>query len=148
MTEKEKFLLIKDLCARLPYNLVINCTEEDDEKTNFDCFLAPDMIKDIKSETSYWIIKPYLRPLSSMTKEERKEFLTLLLDKHSYLFYIDDNGVINGKSTDIFGEGINSVLFSSENVSQYIDWLNKKGFDYRGLIPMGLALEASDDMYR
>jgi len=73
MTKEEKQLLLKELCARLPYNVIINCTEEDDEETNFNCFLAPDMIKDIKSETACWIIKPYLRPMSSMTDEERDE---------------------------------------------------------------------------
>ena len=78
MTQEEKQLLLKDLCARLPYNVRINCTEEDDERTNFDCFLASDMIKDIKSETAYWIIKPYLRPMSSMTEEEKEEARNLI----------------------------------------------------------------------
>jgi hypothetical protein len=117
MTQKQKELLLKDLCARLPYNLVINCTEEDDEKTNFNCFLAPDMIKDIKSETAYWIIKPYLRPMSSMTNSEVVE--------RNILFYS-----------------------GPECKYQLNDWLDEHMFDYRGLIPMGLALEATEDMYK
>ena len=124
MTQENKELLLKDLCARLPYNIVINCTEEDDEKTNFNCFLAPDMIKDIKSETAYWIIKPYLRPMSSMTEEEKIESLEFAWE--------DDYG---------------RLASYEENIPKYIDWLNKKMFDYRGLIPMGLALEAPKGMY-
>ena len=125
MTQEEKSLLIKDLCARLPYNVVINCTEEDDEKTNFNCFLAPDMIKDIKSETAYWIIKPYLRPMSSMTEEEEKEYAKIIV-----------------KSQDCSLENSESATTMAN------DWYLSKGFDVRGLIPKGLALEASKDMYK
>jgi hypothetical protein len=122
MTQKQKELLLKDLCARLPYNLVINCTEEDDEKTNFNCFLAPDMIKDIKSETAYWIIKPYLRPMSSMTEEEKKEYA-------------------------MFFRAFSCSMYERESVER-IDWLQAHHFDYRGLIEEGLALEAPEDMYK
>lgn len=61
-------------------------------------------------------IKPYLRPMSSMTEEEYDELCELANSK-----FIGD--------------------------SKEIDWLNKKMFDYRGLIPMGLALEAPEEMY-
>ena len=61
-------------------------------------------------------VKPYLRPLSSMTKEEEYEYHNICVCP------------IN-KPWDV------------------TDWLNKKGFDYRGLIPMGLALEAKEGMY-
>lgn len=124
MTQEEKEILLKDLCAMLPYNVVINCTEEDDEKTNFNCILAPDMIKDIKSETAYWIIKPYLRPMSSMTDEEREEYENLCLF-HGCKAY-----------------SINTIV-----AYELIDWLNKHHFDYRGLIQMGLALEATEWVY-
>lgn len=72
MNKKDKDLLLKDLCARLPYNIVINCTEDDDKRTNFKCFFTGDMVKDIQNEVATWNIKPYLRPMSSMTEEERK----------------------------------------------------------------------------
>ena len=124
MTQEEKQLLLKDLCARLPYNVVINCTEEDDEKTNFNCFLAPDMIKDIKSETAFWVVKPYLRPMPSMTEEEEIESLEFAWE--------DDYG---------------RLASYNENIPKYIDWLNAYHFDYRGLIEKGLALEAPKGMY-
>ena len=124
LTIEDKKLLLKDLCARLPYNVIINCTEEDDKKTNFNCFLAPDMIKDIKSETAYWIIKPYLRPMSSMTKEEEKEHVEIVF-----------------KSQDC-------SLENNESATTIVnDWYLSKGFDVRGLIPKGLALVAPKEMY-
>jgi hypothetical protein len=126
MTKEDKELLLKDLYARLPYNVVVNYTEEDDEKTNFNCFLAPDMIKDIKSETAYWIIKPYLRPMSSMTEEEIKEFI-LISDTVLWL-----------------GDKRSTCILSLEQ----IDWLNEHHFDYRGLIEKELALEAPEGMYK
>ena len=121
MNKEDKEILLKDLSARLPYNVIINCTEEDDEKTNFDCFLSPDMIKDIKSETAYWIIKPYLRSMSSMTKEEYEEYYNI-----SY--------------------GINNIG-SKYKYYDLCDWFNKHHFDYRELIEKGLALEAPKGMY-
>lgn len=120
MTQEDKELLLKDLCARLPYRVVINCTEEDDERTNFNCFLVPDIIRDIKSETAYWIIKPYLRPMSSMTEEE----------KETYQMFFNEDGLLN------------------TSIDTYLDWLLEGNFDFRGLIPRGLALEAPEDMYK
>ena len=131
MTQEDKSLLLKDLCARLPYNVIVNCTEEDDEETNFNCFLAPDMIKDIKSETAYWIIKPYLRPMSSMTPEEMKTYRTLQDTACSYHYE--------------FGDIVDDFLYFDNDIS--LDYLNSIHIDYRGLIPMGLALEAKERMY-
>ena len=135
MTQEEKQLLLKDLCARLPYNVIINCTEEDDEKTNFNCFLASDMIKDIKSETAYWIIKPYLRSMSSMTEQEKDELYTAM----DWYGEIDESG-------NVYTKGQEKVY--RETFYEYTDWLNEHHFDYRGLIPMGLALKAPEGMYK
>ena len=122
MAKEEKELLLKDLCARLPYRVVINCTEEDDERTNFNCFLVPDIIKDIKLETAYWIIKPYLRPMSSMTEGEKKEYAK-------------------------FFRAFSCSMYERESVER-IDWLNSHHFDYRGLIEKGLALPSPEEMYK
>ena len=66
--------------------------------------------------------KPYLRPMSSMTEEEENELATIC---------------VRG--------GYKYSVFKSYLVD---DWLNAHHFDYRGLIPMGLALEAPDGMYK
>ena len=63
-------------------------------------------------------VKPYLRPMSSMTVEERFEY-----------------------------NGFDGYIFSDEDVIIKIDWLNKHHFDYRGLIKKGLAIEAPENMY-
>lgn len=68
------------------------------------------------------IIKPYLRPMSSMTEEEQKEY-----DVFCCKPYL----------------GIDETT-----ASNFVDWLNKKMFDYRGLIPRGLAIEAPENMYK
>lgn len=72
-------------------------------------------------------IRPYLRLLSSMTEEEQKEFVKF-------------------HCTTLCPIVMDSAL-TVENESSMIDWLNRKMFDYRGLIPKGLALEAPEGMY-
>ena len=123
MKTEEKQLLIKDLCARLlygvkvrldtgdkafdtdlvglPCNITVNIHDKENYETIEECFI--------------WNIKPYLRPMSSMTEEEE-------------IYY-------------------NTVYFTL-NFYKKEDWLNKNMFDYRGLIPMGLALEAKEGMYK
>ena len=117
MKQEEKDLLLKDLCGRLQYNLhcrVFKLNGEIKENDDILYGIIGDNVVTLKSDKDeclmYYQIKPYLRSMSSMTKEEKayKEFY----------FKWDDY-------TDW----------------DYVDWLNKKGFDYRGLIPMGLALE-------
>lgn len=155
MTQEDKKLLLKDLCARLPYGVL--CKTDNKILQLKDVYVDGAVgnegqlrLSNCKYGGIYQSIdevRPFLRPMSSMTENEKEEILTLFFGKDSRLFYINDSGVVNGKSTDFFGEGINNVLFSPENVSRYTDWLNKKMFDYRGLIPMGLSLEATDGMY-
>jgi len=128
MTKEEKRLLIKDLCARLPYNVIIRCTDSD---TDYKCFLTVDILNELLNNTEYYDYKPYLRPMSSMTKEEFDEYMRFI--KHSWegIDKEEDDYYIKVKDRDI-----------------YTDWLLSHHFDYRGLIPMGLALEAPEGMYK
>ena len=124
MNNKERALLKKDLCGRLPYNVKI-------EANVCPRALFP---MDVVAEN---LPRPYLRPMSSMTEDERKDF-----EKASQ------------KDIDIALNEVNrqykskidkyAPLLSTHNK---FDWLNEHHFDYRGLIPMGLALEAPEDMY-
>lgn len=121
MTQEDKELLLKDLCARLPYNVIINCTDSD---TDYNCFLTTDIVNELFHNIEYYNYKPYLRPMSSMTEEEIKEFTS-----------ITENVLVIGKKyTAILG--IDSI-----------NWLLEKHFDFRGLIEKGLALEAPEGMY-
>ena len=121
MTQEDRQLLLKDICARLPYELKVKC-----EKYPFPVtILYADNINEVKFvETGgiehICLIKPYLRPMLSMTGEEHVKL------KAAY-----DNG-----SNGLFDE------------YSHIDWLNANHFDYRGLIERGLALEAPEGMYK
>ena len=70
-------------------------------------------------------VRPYLRPLSSMTEEEDKD----------WQFY-----------KNRIAESCDELL--NERIMELHDWFHRKHFDYRGLIPMGLALEAPKGMYK
>ena len=138
MTEQDKQLLLKDLCARLPYNTIVRIYTEgtsyskfhDEELENIDC--------DYVNGWTISIVKPYLRPMSSMTEEEREEWADLFNLELDKLNEIDDENKAEELAPYYFGK--------SHQVS--IDWLNTHHFDYRGLIPMGLAIEAEEGMYK
>ena len=117
MTQEHKELLLKDLCARLPYGLKYNYGGYDgcDYTMNrIDCN-AVDCAFPIEN------VKPYLFPLSSMTEEQYDQL------------YIDSR--VKNDSIDI--------LDALANDMDAIDWLNKNHFDYRELIEKGLAIDAT-----
>lgn len=74
MTQEEKQLLLKDLCARLPYQPMCEFTDTEDDFCTATAALGYSLRDFIAGKV---IIKPYLRPMSSMTKEEWKEYLNL-----------------------------------------------------------------------
>ena len=125
MTQEEKELLFKDLSARLPYGVKIELTWwVMGEGTCINTTLEPDHIEQLlNDEYGDTEIKPYLRPMSSMTKEEEDEFVSF---------------------TDTmfrFGEDDSLCVLPLDAIS----WLNKKMFDYRGLIEKGLAIEVTKE---
>ena len=120
MTNEEKQFLFRDLCVRLPYGVRVklNGRREKSNKLTIDWLYAYSRhIEDIK---------PYLRPMSSMTDMEKQQFNLLSMNR-----IVPD------------GFGKNIQMFSLK----CIDWFNSHHFDYRGLIEMGLALEAPEGMY-
>jgi hypothetical protein len=123
MTQEDKELLLKDLCEKLPYKTYVKT----EKGIGYVYAINTSQLIEISvaNESEYWSevfnidkIKPYLRPMSSMTEEE----------KIDYRAFFNYDGV--------------------EYPEEYIDWLNKHYFDYRGLIEKGLAIEAPDDMYK
>lgn len=135
MTQEEKELLLKDLSARLPYGVKIELTWwVMGEGTCINTTLEPDHIEQLlNDEYGDTEIKPYLRPLSSMTEEEFDDMFNKLYSAQEEFFR-------NCSNVDTIGKII-------ANDSVRYDYLNKKMFDYRGLIPKGLAIEASEGMY-
>lgn len=126
MTQEDKQLLLQDLCARLPYGVIVEIKSYGQETQkpwfgelsckDLDCFLH---------DVAYKSIKPYLRPLSSMTEEEKHQ-----LSQYACI------------GEDLNGEFIDEV--QRKDCAAYIDWLNKNMFDYRGLIPKGIAISTEE----
>lgn len=138
MTPDEKELLIRDLCERLPYGVIMNVTEPGDDSVNFNCFLGPDIIKEMVSETSHFKYRPYLRPMSSMTREEMSQ---MKADTCPFGTGTFDSQYLCCPMSH-FGEMISYTF-----MHDILVWLRKHHFDFMGLIEKGLALEAPEMMY-
>ena len=164
MTQKNKELLLKDLNARLNYGVIVDYKEDEYDFHNWKistlhalAYSQSDSL--INTDSDGWIeyneykgcgmstgsrplhiekTLPFLRPISSMTKEEKKELLNRL--PKCWGLEIDKLGDLYFDIRDISYPDI-------EILTDIIDWLNKKMFDYRGLIKKGLALEAPKGMY-
>ena len=165
LSEEDKALLLTDLSGRLPYNVKVQVTyygDFDFDESIVGDFVLNE-IDTRYPENIYWIggpqlqesgnfqngttsfatpsdeedevVKPYLRPMSSMTDEEFKEYESA-----------------NELDTEESAKALRTNLLEKKRVrisSWYhgVDWLNRHHFDYRGLIEKGLALEAPEGMY-
>lgn len=143
MEQTSKELLIKDLFARLPYG--VKCAEVYPDGNKFEnewdiikiSKYVEDGIHISNCKTIYGYcssienIKPYLIPLSSMTDEQYEEFINI----SGWDGDIED--IRRGKFLCLGTIGIDYIYDT-------IDWFNKNHFDYRGLIKMGLAIDATD----
>ena len=109
--------LIKDLCSRLPYGVKV--LVDNKHWIDFDGRTPSKLTFDnsyrlLYVGTDLGYVKPYLFPLSSMTEEQKSQ----------YSFFL-------------------TRIIDAYDSSLLIDWLNKNHFDYRGLIPKGLAIDAT-----
>ena len=112
MTQNEKDILLKDLCARLPYGVKGRVSSRDcnNRECEFVATIDGKLYDRFAVFQESWYdnvtIKPYLFPPSSMTEEQNLEYRR-------------------------------TCTLAS------LDWLNANHFDYRGLIPMGLAIDTT-----
>lgn len=120
MTQEEKDLLLKDLCARLPYGVKLHIPSFSDTPQRLQQISDYETVEinDYAIPIDINEVKPYLRPMSSMTEEEDYEWWDF------------------SNEPTVLGEHTKSI-----------DFLNSHHFDYRGLIAKGLALEAKEGMY-
>lgn len=133
MTQEDKELLLKDLCARLPYGVFCNIGLDYPLQLQslfvdkLDGILL-DFYEDGKDYQVYLSeVKPYLFPLSSMTEEQKREYNNW---KHEIPVCRYD-----------YGDVIEEIeLYDSPESFEY---LIENHFDYRGLIPKGLAIDAT-----
>ena len=129
MTQEDKSLLLKDLCARLPYGIKAGTTDNDGSLENvwdilwYNTFANNVELMHCIEDDSKLIdiseVKPYLFPISSMTEEQK-----MFLKQQNWCIAISTRGTV-------------------ETTIEGIDWLNKNHFDYRGLIKRGLAIDAT-----
>ena len=130
MTQTEYYdLLMKDLCGRLHYGTMISINGDNQylDSIIYDDGYYVNFVGDNKEGYSLYYndIKPYLFPLSSMTEEQQKEYRKICdLD-----MTILENRPMKGEPFP--------AMYNSQ------DWLDAHHFDYRGLIPMGLAIDAT-----
>ena len=142
MTQEDKELLLRDICARLPYGVKVHLDEKHIDEypytgTYVDSIIPLTLSGDsmnLLEHIEKYGVKPYLRPMSSMTEEERE----VCIEE-----YYKDWKCETIKEGNTHDTGCTTLAFYS-----HIDWLNAHHFDYRGLIPKGLALEAPKDMYK
>ena len=121
MTQEDKELLVKDLCARLPYGVKIQVSYEECSGYFDETVCAVDNYEPFHiNDRCIEYIKPYLRPMSSMTDEEQRTLDSMC------------NGV----------EMVNR-LSGLKMFDKAFNWLNENHFDYRGLIAKGLAIDAT-----
>ena len=121
-----KELLIKDLSSRLPYGVKVNGVFLNYNKDKGK-ILYEECVKELDYNhlNRYETLKPYLFPLSSMTEEQKEEYASL-----------QQKVIYNGQS------------LVNLDVMKYIDWCYKHHIDINGLIPIGLAIDATGlDIY-
>ena len=146
MKQEDKELLLKDLCARLPYGVIVR---EDtilyDDKNTTSCRVKKlsyvqigkgfSRIKGFIHDYEYIYI-PYLFPMSSMTEEQHKEFYNIFPNSMSFS-YTTRNELV------IYTDPEYDCDHAFESFVEMQDWLNAHFFDYRGLIEKGLAIDAT-----
>jgi hypothetical protein len=122
MTKEDRELLFIDLCARLPYEVKIEVIEDNDFKDVevLDCYYLD------RVNNKFYSIKPYLFPLLSMTEEQKKE-----LGEMGWI--LQSFGITNRRAN----------IITHFDCIFLINWLIRNNFDYMGLIPKGLAIDAT-----
>ena len=158
MTLDERQLLLIDISARLPYGVHVHfCNTNIDEKlTEISLGETINQIRH-NGRGNQGLIKPYLRPMSSMTEEDLRDFAQLKFKDSENLKIVNFpkmkfgfKGFINVHCKNKHNEDTWTFQITTNSpLENYlgIDWLNAHHFDYRGLIPKGLALEAPEGMY-
>jgi hypothetical protein len=129
ITQEDKELLLKDLCARLPYGVMCQVGDGAADGKLVEIDISKEVVK---FDVDYYLkahidnIKPYLRPMSSMTIEERQDWIKYCKADYDCEFQPEPT-------------------FDFESCILSINWLNKNHFDYRDLIQKSLAIEVTEE---
>lgn len=147
MTQNEKELLLKDICARLPYG--VKCQIQEDEYTYIGtlCRIEVDnknghlldfaeSISGLDCQVYLSEIKPYLLPISSMTEEQLNEF---------YCEFIENEIDYDDFKKYYFETGSYYKMLTPVSECPFvIEWFNKNHFDYHNLIDKNLAIDCTN----
>ena len=143
MTQKDKELLFRDLCARIPYNVkCYNSKYRPDLAEEIICITVNYNHPCVQLGTYLYKleqVKPYLFPLSSMTEEQEKEIQEITGNPEYACITRKTDGLelwLNFIDTD--------PTIWLDAIFEVQDYLNKNHFDYRGLIEKGLAIDATN----
>lgn len=137
MTQEQKDLLLKDLCGRLPYGTkckYYDCCEGDYDEGTIKGFERQEYIQIDGRCIHIEEVKPYLFPLSSMTEEQMDKVEEILMSYDPKIIF------------DFMADG--DIIFKKGNISikafmELTQYFDKEMLDYRGLIHMGLANNAT-----
>ena len=149
MTKEEKLLVFKDLSARLPFGVYVQITYGNAARTRYVFTDKVEKIKFLSNDDNVAVVetqeghkryieyvKPYLRPLEKMTKEEFAELSSIME------YNTNENPAI-----EAFCYAMIVGKMPDKKYASLIDFYNSHYFDYRGLIPNGLAYQAPDSLY-
>ena len=151
MTDKEKKLLLADLAARTAFGVMV-------EQSLYPHVEKEQWLKSVQKNDAvqlYWYkyinefvpihcVKPYLRPMSSMTDKEKEECCSIF-NGSMYQFEVNEYGDVESTKETVERE---RIYYDCELMAEWMNWLNEHHFDFRGLIEKGLAIEAPKDMYK
>lgn len=135
MTQKEKeTLLIQDLCARLRYGVKVTTTNPSVELGVISGISIENKIS-VRTKHADIVfncaeVKPYLRPMSSMTTDEEYEYYQIRKRYSDMALSLMDRS-----------DHLQQLLFPIIVGTESIDWLNANHFDFRNLIGRGLAID-------
>jgi len=140
MKQEDKELLLKDLCSRLPYGVKCILSEYHIEEFPYNGTYCDKVLNlgingstiNLLNHIEKYGVKPYLRPMSSMTEEEKREIYNWLVENDVDWF-------------DFSKLRLDEILISFDSSWLLVNWLNAHHFDYRGLIEKGLAIEVTED---
>lgn len=119
MTNEEKELLLKDLCGRLPYGTIC---------------------EDVYGNSGILFeLTPELKAVTLKISDFGSILTTDIDNVKPYLRPMSN--MTEKERAKYLDDALAQPRYSG------VDWLNETHFDYRGLIPMGLALEAPENMY-
>ena len=134
MEQEDKELLLRDLCARLPYGVKVKTNNINILKLGTHTRVG-EYVTDVTEPC-----KPYLFPLSSMTEGQTEEVHNLIYQGVSESIEETKEWLKTRKENELRPITLTYIL----SYTLVIDWFCKNHFDYRGLIPMGLAIDCTN----